>query len=345
MASTLKLCLMTHVEDGFEPNEYEVGTWENWGYLATMIGNATGAHNQARGAKWSVQFGRDPLDTSFSTAGEDNYNPPTSLHNILDNGGNFWVQTHSTTPEHLRSTHACVMTAYEWENSVNNPYSDQASVHVSGRSGGGGVGVDWVSITVAQGIRRANSSTMFLNGMVPRCLRPYCFSDDDLEKLYQHDAAPGPLTSDVATMRTRPFWAQASSSWYSQIDCTFPHLDFVSSLMVIPQASRWSFDDQVEKRSAYEGSKDMTVADLDGVLTAIWTTFMLMTMNQSSISNVWYAHYKPDYADNTDYTKTLACWVDSVNELMTVYGTTPFAEWKNMNEIADIFSNTSSMYW
>jgi len=239
-----------------------------------------------------------------------------------------------------------VRSAYYDENAAaENPSGDSPETHVSGKSGGGGIGVNFVSIAVGRcGFRRMNSAVTWYNGMVPSCLRPYCMTDEELENLHQHSAAPGPLDVDVATMRMRPFWMDASSKWYSNVDCIYPHVDQVGSIMMIPHPGQWSFDNGLDKRSAYE-DLDITDASLKATMTQIWTTFMMMTTHQRSITNVWYTPFKPKYIQPS-YIAMMGDFVDSVNEMMQVFDdNNPYGEWRNMNEICDIYSNTSSFYY
>jgi hypothetical protein len=105
MAATLKLCLMCHIEDG---TRWKEGWAEMFGRIATAVGHScVGAHggSNVRGAKMSLQFGRDFLDVNQPP---NPYPGGSSLSWVLEHGGNFWVQVHCTTYDHLSSTHACV---------------------------------------------------------------------------------------------------------------------------------------------------------------------------------------------------------------------------------------------
>jgi hypothetical protein len=161
--ATLKLCMMVHVETG---DEYRPESCLTIGKLASAIGTPYGA-------KLSVQFGRTFLDTSNPV--DTPYAPdvPTSLSMVLEWGGNFWSHTHSTDANFLRSTHACVVSAYVNENSVHNMDIGTPM----GRSGGWDSegDADWVSITqgVGLGLQYMNSAVMGTHGNVPTSLRPY----------------------------------------------------------------------------------------------------------------------------------------------------------------------------
>jgi hypothetical protein len=159
--ATLKLCMMVHVETG---DDYEIDSCAKIGKLASAIGTPYGA-------KLSVQFGRTFLDTCNPV--DTPYAPdvPTSLSMVLEWGGNFWSHTHNTDANFLRSTHACVVSAYVNENSVHN--MDMGSP--MGRSGGWDSegDADWVSITqgVGLGLQYMNSAVMGTHGNVPTTLR------------------------------------------------------------------------------------------------------------------------------------------------------------------------------
>ena len=101
MAATLKMCIMIHIED-HNWIDTEDGTPENIGLLSTVIGPALDAQDRARGAKLSLQVGRDYFDRAPAPPKE--YAPPTSLSWLLNNGGNFWCQVHCTTGAHLESS-------------------------------------------------------------------------------------------------------------------------------------------------------------------------------------------------------------------------------------------------
>lgn len=346
MAATLKLCLMCHIEDIQTWND---GWAEMFGHLSTAVGHScVGAHggSNVRGARLSLQFDGTFLDRNHPTTPYPGV--ATSLAMVLEHGGNFWCQVHCATYTHLESTHATVMSAYMDERAAVPPGPYQptaiASAHVSGRSGGWDSGVDWASITVARGLRRMNSTVMRSHLYVPESLRPYGFSDDDVLHLYNHDAAPGPIDADVATMRLRPFWVDNASCWFDKLSSIYPHADLVGSILMLPMPGRFSLHNKAERRGAVEGEQKLTPADLNACLTEIWTCFMLMTSYQSSISNVWYTQLQPAKLQDVDI-DMIAEWVDSINEIMCVHSPAPYAKWTNMNEMCDCFSHTTTMYY
>lgn len=340
MARTLRMCLMVHVED----NRNWAGTTSPYkdDPYALAIGSLAAAFG-AKGAKLSVQFDRwylDRFDPFVDPARR--YPPPTSLRMVIENGGNFWVHNHVASFNWGQSTYACVMSAFQDEKPASN--TEIASEHVSGRSGGWSFDesppYDWVSITQAMGMRRMNSAVMQAHVLVPTSMRPYGLTDDEIQKLYQHDAAPGPLDTDVMTMRTRPFWMNTASTWFERTASIYPDASWVGSVMMIPVAGRFEMKGMADRRSAYR-VETLTVADLNAALTQIWSTFDLGRTAQNSITGVWYAHLNPNQI-TANTIGTLSAWVDSVNEIMTVGATapwTPFGAWANMNEIANLFSH------
>lgn len=333
MASTLRMCLVLHIED-------EIFTKEVSQSIATLS-NIMGA----RGARLSVQMGAE-----FSTQdGPDGMYDPSmsSLGEVLINTGNFWLHMHNSSAVYLTSAHNCVMSLYQYENTAaGNPSPDVASVHVSGRSGGTG-NADWVHITLNEGLRRQNCGTFQNHQFMPQSLRPYGFTDEEISKLYFHDVAPGPIDQDIGSMRMRPFWMDHTTMWYAKTDSTFPHAAFLGSVMFIPKPSRFSrIAGASLGRTAYPYST-LTVADLDLCLTEIWSVWNLKQTSQNSITNVWYKLLATE--DLTpENLSTLGAWIDSINQIMTVNATapnSPWAAWNNMNEIANLFSHTTSFYY
>lgn len=345
MAASLRMCLMIHIEDSFNWSPTAGPTTDPYamaiGNLATVIG--------VHGAKLSVQFDRWYLDKNDPIPAVK-YAPPTSLQWVIANGGNFWVQNHNPTHDWGKSTYMCVMSAFQDEKPGGN--TEVASEHVSGRSGGwsfdhdGALPYDWVSITQAMGMRRMNSAVMQAHAVVPSSMRPYGLSNDDLQNLYQHDPAPGLLRSEVGTMRMRPFWMNTASMWFERTTSIYPDAAWVGSVMMIPAAGRFEMKSKSNKRTGYEVDT-LTGADLNAALTEIWTTFDMGRTNQNSITRVWYSHLNPGQITDASV-QSLSAWVQSVNEVMHVGSTgtyTPYGIWNNMNEIADVFSHTTSFYW
>jgi len=324
--ATLKLCLMVHIED--------TETWEN-GVSDVTLGNLATAVGNTHGAKISVQFGRKFLDPNYGQ-GYD-CTAPTSMSLVLKYGGNFWSHTHATDGDTLSSTHACVVSAYVNENSLDT--MDIGSP--MGRSGGcaaDGSG-DWVSITQARGLLYQNSAVMKNHCNVPITLRPYGFTTDEIDKLYPKGQAPGPIDSDVATMRNRPFFVEKSDEWFAMVNTTRWQSDYadLGSIVMIPAPGKLDLPGLAEGRTAVSGpSPLLTIEDMNAAVTQAYTSYQLMATHQNSICNAWYTHI-PYRELNSDSIATLRCFVETLNEVIPDY------EWKNMNEIGTMFANDTGI--
>lgn len=334
MAATLKICIMVHVEDKWRWEGGGVGTKaEALSSLAEVIGTP------GRDAKLSVQFGRNFLDHD---SGDDEPYPldgPTVLATILHRGGNFWTHTHSSDYGNLVANLACVRSA--WYNE-GGPTSYGAG-GPGGRSGGWDFnGADWVSITLQAGLRLMNSSVMGAHALVPTSLRPYDITDEEIEKLYPKGQAPGPIYSDVMTMRQRPFWMDVASNWFARTDTTYPSTLYVGSVMMIPGPGKMDLPNLTEGRTAFNTTV-LTETDLKCALTQAWATQQNM-VHQESITNVWYTHFPILNIDN-DTTSMVGYFVESLNFILGVHETPKRAEWKNMNEIGTLFADPQSFYW
>lgn len=329
MAATLKLCLMVHIEDET--------TWDgvsntSWAYKLGGLAKELAA--SGRGAKVSLQVG-----AQYFKGHNDSGLAPTSLSLILENGGNFWPHTHCATYDFLSSVTTSVHSAYESERGASTGGGP------IGRSGGWDVGgEDFVTITYKAGLKAMNSAVMLTHALVPVTARPYGFDDTDLPKVYPHDAAPGNFKTSVETLRTRPFWMEVASDWFKNTNTIYPvDITTTSAILMIPVAGRSTLPGTADWRTASD-IQSLTPADLKAAMTEIWTTFMLMTVNQRSITNVWYKHLPPAYINDSTIL-TIGAWVDSVNQMLTVNGAAPYATWKNMNEITSLHVNATSRYY
>lgn len=325
MAATLKMCLMVHVEDS--------ETWGPDNTKGTSLGSLAGAVG-ALGAKVSVQFGRTFLDTpgGYPLGGS------TNLRTVLYHGGNFWTHTHSAALTNLRSNYSCVLSAYHNEGGPTN-YPDGGP---GGRSGGWSPdGTDWVDVTLAAGIRVMNSAAMGAHALVPSSARPYGISDDEIEKLYPKGQAPGPIHTDVMTMRQRPFWMDVASNWFVRTNTIYPSATDTGSVMMIPAPGKLDLPGLAEGRTAFN-VEQFTDADLKAALTQAWTAYSNITYQQS-ITNVWYTHIPfRNIHQNPTAISMVTTFVHSMNSVFGVGGGAPLAEWKNMNQIASLFANPSS---
>ena len=325
--ATLRLCFMIHVES---TQDWDEDIAVDIGKLATAAGQY--------GGKVSLQIGRKFVDDQQPV---DPYDPsvPTSLSIVLEKGGNFWAHTHDSSGHYLRSTHACVVSAFVNENAEAGTNTGTPA----GRSGGweSDGSADWVSVTQGEGLRLMNSAVMGTHGNVPVTLRPYGFSADEIDKLYPKGQAPGPLTSEIATMRCRPFFVEVSSYWFDMADKNTrqsPTYDNLGSIIMIPAPGKLDLPGLALGRTADEGSSGvLTVEDMNAALTQVWTTYQLMDSYQPNITNAWYTHI-PEREIDDDSATTLGAFVNSINNLIS-----PAAnrEWKNMNEIASIFVDNS----
>jgi len=347
----VRLTLMFHVEDNTKW-QGEVGTEKvdanamNLGMLATVIGGADGPDDTPRGAKLSVQIDRPWLDQNRTPEYDKvSYCPPTSLSWVLDHGGNFWCHTHSATGAHLNSVHACVASAVAVEGGMS--YS-LASLHSAGRSGGADLdlpNLDWISITVGCGIRRANSSTVGMNLALPLSLRPHRIEDKDMKPrgVHSHDVAPGPLVDGPITIRQRPFYVSSISAWNKDpsLLTILPHADLVGSLMVIPAPCRGQLSDVAERRTAAykDDNREVACDDLDAAFTHLYSSYRLMDAVQNNITTHWYIKVPLSALNQEGLIETLGVWVDSINTAFDVHGETPLAAWANFNEIASLYSD------
>lgn len=333
MAATLRLCLMTHVEDN---ESWDSDKAESLGNFAEEVGKTVALG--PRGAKVSVQFGRNFLESedpgTYPLGG-----PATALQTVLYRGGNFWTHTHTTDYDNLRSNYSCVRSAYQHDKNTGNTTGG-----AGGRSGGWGFnGADWVSITQAAGIRLMNSSAMGAHALVPSSARPYTYTDEEIEKLHPKGQAPGPIHMDVMTMRQRPFWMNVASNWFARTDSTYPSTLYIGSVMMIPGPGKLDIPGLSEGRTAF-GVTSFSDADLKCALTQVAAAHHNMVTHQDSITNVWYGHMPLRNLTPANIA-LVGFFVDSVNYLMDVNGGTPLARWENMNEIASWFADPLSCYW
>lgn len=335
MAATLKMCLMIHVEDteswGSSPQADDLQA--RLGLLATMIGTYN-----SRYAKISLQVGGTYFkERNAATTGT------TSLSMVLANGGNFWPHTHCATYDFLTSVTTSVSCAYEFERGATTGGGP------IGRSGGWEIGgQDFVSITQYAGLKAMNAAVMLTHALVPTTARPYAFTDTDLPRVYPHDAAPGPLSPDVGTMRVRPFWMDTASDWFKYTNTIVPiNITTTSAVLMIPQAGRNALASFALGRTAYD-IESLSPADLRAAMTEIWTAAMITTMpayGQQSITHVWYKHLTPPHL-NSNTIQTIGAWVDSVNAMLNVSGgASALGVWKNMNEITSLYIDGTSRYY
>lgn len=345
MANTLKLCIMIHVEDTESWPAGDTGADgalpRRLGNLAGSIGPGVGAHGVARGAKLSVQFGNKFLNQQASPP----YAPPSSLSMVLSAGGNFWMHTHDSSWDALSSVTTQVYSAFLAEGGASTG-SKGAGM---GRSAGASTssGDDWVSMNVGAKLPFKNSTTMKLHAEVPVSARPYGFTNTELNQYYGHDAAPGPIHADIMTMRAHAFWMTRADSWFGMADTIYPNATYegVGSVLMIPQASRWSIAGMADKRTAF-AVDTLTVSDLTAALTEVWTQYLLMTSYMGSINNAWYRQLSPRFVSSPTIA-SIAAFVDSVNEILTVGAAdgTRRGQWLNMNEIGSLAFHATSKYY
>jgi len=339
VADSLKLCIMIHVEDGADWGDESLSKTDpahlsqRLFRLATQVGAAVGSGGAARGAKLSVQFGSGFLDGN--TIGPSRYVGPSSLRGILAQGGNFWSHGHDASYNGLVSRHSLVLSAFDHErvgatSTMGAPF---------GRSGGTDLEnpTDWVSIGVAYGLRWRNSTAMTNHSMMDIASRPYQLSNADLNERYFHGPAPGPLYPAIQTMRLRPFWARTATNWFAQVGGAWDNVT-VDSLLIIPQPGDADLAGLADKASM--DVETLTDEDLKAGLTQVWSTFQLWTANSHSISGAWYTQIHPEYIDDVTI-PLIGAWVDSINALLQVNGSTKFGVWKNMNEIASTFVHSA----
>jgi hypothetical protein len=350
MAAKLNLTIMVHIEDVFlysgvetrqPPYSQDTGDLaQQYALLATRVANETGAHGQPRGARMSWQY-----DVNYFKIWDENGKYPdtgnTSLSVILDAGHNWWCQNHSSTFDHLQTTWARVASAYWRESGGADP-----TAHVIGRSGGWGAEgapVDWASIAVHKGLKAMNALVQVAHTYTPQSLRPMQYTDEEIWRLHHHERAPGTTCEEVpSTMQQRPFWVDSASRFDLKCDSIYP--EYGGSILAIPAPPTFNeLQNMAEGRSAYQ-TDDLTTADLDAALTHIFTTAAVMDTYLTSINNVWYTHLRPEYC-TTPYHDDVCAWVDSINEIMGVFGGSPRAQWRNMNEITSLAYHPTSRYY
>ena len=333
MAAKMKLCLIVHVEDDAAWDQDEPGGLaRGLGDLATKVGQAISPGP----AKLSVQFGRDFLDTGGG------YTAPSSLRMILENGGNFWCHTHSASAEFLDSVYTCVKSAYDGEGGAGS----FPNGGVGGRSGGWDIELscfNWVSISMARGLRLMNSATQHSYTGMAEVNRPYALTNEEIERYYGKGQAPGPMRPDIHTLRTRPFWMNSTNAWDANLTACLPSNAIaaaVGSVMMIPAPGHLDLNALAAPRPP-RANRSIQMEDLNAAVTQMWSTYTLMSAN--SITHAWYIHI-PAREINADLNSSLACMVQTINYLMDVNVTT-LGEWKNMNEIGSLFANPSSFYY
>jgi hypothetical protein len=233
-----------------------------------------------------------------------------------------------------------VASAYWRETGGSDP-----TAHVIGRSagwGGEGSPVDWASISVHKGLKAMNGLVQVAHTYTPQSLRPMQYSDEEIWRLHYHDRAPGTTCEDVpSTMQQRPFWVDTASRFDLKCDTIYP--EYSGSILAIPAPCNDELGRMADGRSAYQ-TKDLTTADLDAALTHIFTTAEVMDTYLTSINNVWYVHLKPEFC-LASYHDDVCDWVDSINEIMSVFGGSPRAQWRNMNEITSLAYHPTSRYY
>ena len=329
MATPLKICIILHVEDSVAWDATTPsGKANGLSSLAQVVGTPGDVTMSGRNAKLSVQFGRKFLDSN--AANPYPLGAPTAVRAILSYGGNFWTHTHSADYHNLVSNYNCVNSAYHNEGGPTI-FSNGGP---GGRSGGWDFdGADWVSITLAAGIRVMNSTAMGAHALVPLTMRPYGITDDEITKLHPKGPAPGPIYPDVMTMRQRPFWMSASSVWFSEADNYNPLA--VGSVMMIPAPGKLDLNGLAEGRTA-AANRPFDDLDLQWALSQAWATYEYSVL-QDSIPNVWYTHL-PIAEVKASTSSLMGNFVDSINAMFDMAGT-PKAEWANMNEIASLFAD------
>lgn len=336
----LRLTLMIHVETGSPWGgnaAVGVSIAKRVAELSSVVGPALSGVGAARGAKLSVQFGREFVDHNDPALGVlSRYTAPSSLRMVLENGGNFWCHTHSGGAAFLQSVYMCVGSGVAGE--CQTPI-DAGTSHAAGRSAGADVGdpsVDWLAVAVAAGIRRMNSTAVNFYSTTPTTMRPYGMTDDDIRSgVFFHDIAPGPYAPGMSTMRQRPFYANTSSIWDANIGCIYPTTTQVGSMLILPCAAVGQLSGHAVGRSNTRTS-GVTIQDFDACLTEIYTASQNMLTYQNSITNLWYVHVSPDAIVHADV-NTFGVWVDSINAMLGSNGV-----WNNMNEIASLYTNSAS---
>ena len=205
MAARLRLVLMFHIEDATRWNASTGTAYADMNALRiASLSYVVGDGGTGRGARLSVQVGRWWLDCEDEHPdGDEPYSPPTSLSMVLDYGGNFWCHTHDASADFLQSVHMCVASAWAAESEGT---IEEDTFHTAGRSGGGDLDqpdLDWISISVARGVRRMNSTSIGMNASLPESMRPHGITLQDMDPsggVYFHDVAPGPLVDGPITL-------------------------------------------------------------------------------------------------------------------------------------------------
>ena len=325
----LKLCIMVHIEDS---EAYEQGRAAQYALLGTRVARAGG------GARMSWQFDSTYFDIALGY-------PPTgdtSLTYLLTNTHNFWVQNHCATYSHLTTTWARVSSAFERERGAVPADAN----HVLGRSGGADVGnaVDWVSISVARGLKALNAATQRNYDYTPTSFRPMGYTDAEIMALHGHERAPGSTNyaSGVSLWpNQRPIWMDTASRW--DLKANTVNAVYSGSIVTFPSPSNDSLERLSAGRSATSGAQDLATTDLNLALSQIWSTYQNATM-MNSVTNLWYIMLPPAYC-LTPYHDRIVNWVSSINGIMGIGGGSPLGEWRNMNEITSLAYDATSRYY
>jgi hypothetical protein len=120
------------------------------------------------------------------------------------------------------------------------------------------------------------------------------------------------------------------------------HAYYSGSVVMLPSPANDALNKFADRRTAYSGNPDLTTADLNAALTQIWATYQNATL-LNSVTNIWYVHLPPTYC-LTPYHAAISGWVRSINEIMTIGGTEPRAQWRNMNEITSLVFHVDSKW-
>ena len=328
--ATLKLNIMIHIEDSQAWSETVA---ENIADLATRIGTTTA--NEPRGAKLSLQVGAG----FFNPDGFGYPGIPTSISWVLSTHGNIWIHGHESSFAELQTTYAYVTSAYNIESGGQDP-----TQHVLGRSGGGPApNYKWTLAAVSLNLRRYNALTTEMYGNVEVASRPYGMTDTEQKALYRHMSAPGRTDTDVTTFRGRPFWGKGDDTWFfsgDDLKTTLPqNATLVSSIMFIPGQGNWQIEAYTSKNTKPQQDRVLSQDDLKAALTHVWSCYQQMDSYLNAIPNVWYAHFPTTSMDNATKRGLIKDWVSSVNNMLDIGGVSPKGEWRNMNEIAEIFTS------
>ena len=329
--ATLKLNIMIHIEDG---QSWDETVAQNIADLATRVGTSTA--NEVRGAKISLQVGKNFFQGGLSG---DYPSAVTSISWVLSTHGNIWLHGHESSFDELRSTYSNVSSGYYYESGGQDP-----AQHVLGRSGGGPApGYNWTLAAVSLNLRRYNALTTEMYGNVEVASRPYGMTDTEQKALYRHMSAPGRTDTDVTTFRGRPFWGKGDDTWFfsgDDLKTTLPqNATFVSSIMFIPGQGNWQIEAYTSKNTKPQQDRVLSQDDLKAALTHVWSCYQQMDSYLNAIPNVWYAHFPTTSMDSSAKRGLIKDWVSSVNNMLDIGGVSPKGEWRNMNEIAEIFTS------